>query len=229
MNQDRIWDHFQSAGIDSFRNSDPRQRFLVTRLRPGSRVLNVGIGAGVLEALALDRRVDIHALDPSEAAVAGLRERLGLGGKVALGRVEDVPFGAAGFDTVVMSEVLEHLDDAALAAALGEVRRLLVPGGRLLLTVPHDEHLPDGEVICPGCGTQFHRWGHVRSFNRARLRETLERHGFRVGTMSLEAFPDWQRAGLANLLKSAARFVMGKLGMAIAQPCIYAEATVREQ
>jgi SAM-dependent methyltransferase len=52
-----------------------------------------------------------------------------------------------------MSEVLEHLDDAALAAALGEVRRLLVPGGRLLLTVPHDEHLPDGEVICPCCGT----------------------------------------------------------------------------
>ncbi len=229
MKQDRIWDHFQSAGIDSFRNSAPRQRFLVARLRPGSRVLNVGIGAGVLEALALDRRVDIHALDPSEAAVAGLRKRLGLGGKVALGRVEDVPFGAAAFDAVVMSEVLEHLDDAALAAALGEVRRLLVPDGRLLLTVPHDEHLPDGEVICPCCGTHFHRWGHVRSFNRAQLRETLERQGFRVGTMSLEAFPDWQRAGLANLLKSAARFVMGKLGMAIAQPCIYAEATVRKQ
>jgi SAM-dependent methyltransferase len=229
MKQDLIWEHFQSAGVDSFRNSSPRMRFLVARLREGSRVLNVGIGAGALEALALRKDIDIHALDPSEAAVAALRERLGLGDKAACGRVEAAPFKAASFDAIVMSEVLEHLDDATLAAALAEARRLLLPQGRLLITVPHDERLADGEVVCPCCGNHFHRWGHVRSFDRARLRAELEREGFVVDAMSLEAFPDWQRAGLANLLKSASRFVMGKLGMAIAQPCIYAEATVRTQ
>lgn len=224
MNQARIWDHFQSEGVDSFRNSAPRKRYLVERLRPGQRVLNIGIGGGFFELMALRRQIDVHSLDPSERAVAKVRDELALGGKAAVGCASAAPFPSSHFDAVVMSEVLEHLDDRVLAGALAEVRRLLKPGGRLLVTVPFNENLADGVVLCPCCGERFHRWGHVRSFDRASLRETLGASGLQVTRMTLEAFPDWRRKGLANQLKSVSRHVMGKLGMAIAQPCIFAEA-----
>jgi len=226
MTNQRIWDHFQTAGIDSFRNSAPRMRFLVARLQAGERVLNVGVGAGILEALSLAKGVRIHALDPSADAIAGLRERLDLGERAVVAGAEAMPFPSGSFDAVVMSEVLEHLDDATLPRALAEVRRVLGAGGRLLVTVPNAENLADGEVLCPCCGERFHRWGHVRCFERASLRETLGAQGFRVARVSLEAFPDWRRRGPANLLKSTARYLLAKCGASIAQACLYAEATV---
>lgn len=224
MNQSRIWDHFQSEGIDSFRNSAPRKRFLVERLRPGQRVLNIGIGGGFFELMALRRGIEVYSLDPSEAAVERVRSRLELGERAAVGCASAVPFGDSRFDAIVMSEVLEHLDDGILAGALAEVRRLLKPDGRLLVTVPHDEMLADGEVLCPCCGERFHRWGHVRSFTRESLEATLRAHGLEVTRLTLEAFPDWRRKGFVNRLKSVLRYAMGKLGLAIAQPCIFAEA-----
>jgi SAM-dependent methyltransferase len=226
MNQTRIWDHFQSEGVDSFRNSAPRKRFLVERLRRGQRVLNIGIGGGFFELLALRRRIEVYSLDPSEAAVKRVRDTLGMGDRAVIGRAEAAPFEDRYFDAIVMSEVLEHLDDDVLSGALAEVRRLLAPAGRFLVTVPHNENLADGAVVCPCCGEHFHRWGHVRSFDRPLLRETLTRHGFVVRNMSLQAFPDWRRRGLRTWIKSATRFVLGKLGMPIAQPCIFAEAEV---
>lgn len=224
MTNQTIWDHFQTVEIGSFRNSLPRMRFLVARLCPGEQVLNVGVGAGFLEELALRKGVDIHALDPSAAAIERLRERLPIGERAVVADVERIPYPIAAFGVVIMSEVLEHLDDRALSQGLAEVRRVLEPAGRFILTVPYEEYLPDGVVFCPGCGNRFHRWGHVRSFNRQSLQETLARHGFRVEKMSLETFPDWRRPGLSNFVKSAVRFLLGRLGSPIAQACLYAEA-----
>lgn len=75
------------------------------------------------------------------------------------------PLPDAGFDTVVCSQVLEHVfnpDDF-----IDELRRVLVPGGRLILTVPFvwDEH------------EQPHDFARYSSFG---LRALLERHGFRI-------------------------------------------------
>ena len=84
-----------------------------------------------------------------------------------------LPFGDAGFDAVVASEVLEHLTDEVLRPGLGEVARVLRPGGRFIGTVPAEELLDESLTVCPSCGHQFHRWGHVQSFSAARLKEVL--------------------------------------------------------
>lgn len=55
--------------------------------------------------------------------------------KVQRGSVYQLPFKANSFDGVILSEVLEHLDQEQLA--LKEIRRVLKPGGFLLVTVPH--------------------------------------------------------------------------------------------
>ncbi len=226
VNQQKIWDHFQAKERDVFSASESRLRFIVARLVPGEAVLNVGIGGGLLEPMARAKGVIIHALDPSASAVGLLRERLGTtsGSRVQVGSAAAMPFDSGTFSCVVMSEVLEHLGDPDLAASLAEVRRVLKPGGRLLVTVPFEENLVDNIAFCPHCEHRFHRWGHVRSFDSASLRKLLVEAGYEIRCLSPRAFPDWQRRGLIGLIKSSIRYLLGRAGAAIARPSLYVEA-----
>ena len=58
--------------------------------------------------------------------------------QVAIGSATSLPFADASVAGVVMSEVLEHVDDDA--RALREAARVLRPGGVVALTVPHDRY-----------------------------------------------------------------------------------------
>lgn len=202
--QEKIWDHFQNEGIDSFSRSQGRLEFLVRHLSPTGRVLNIGVGNGILESLALKKGIDIWSLDPGERAIDRLRQKLGVGEKAQIGYGQSMPFTDAYFDTVIMSEVLEHLDDAALKATLDEVHRVLRPGGLFIGTVPARENLAESGVVCPECGLQFHRWGHKRSFNIEQLSDVLSTH-FVNKEISERFFIDWDTVGwwrkLQGLLK----------------------------
>ena len=204
MNQDVIWDHFQNEGIDAFRHSSPRQEFLVRQLRPGERVLNIGVGSGIFETLAIKKDIEIWALDPSERAIDGLRQRLRLGDRAQQGYGQQLPFGDDLFDAVVMTEVLEHLDEQVRIETLEEVRRVLRPGGRLIGTVPAREELSDSEVVCPDCGHHFHRWGHQTSFDIASMGALLK-HSLVAETMEERFFNEWESANwgrrMTGLLK----------------------------
>lgn len=193
MEQSKIWDHFQStdSAVDIFRQSLPRYARLASHTRAGEKVLNIGVGRGGLERLLVQRSVDVHCLDPAERAIAQVRADLGLGDKAQIGWSQSMPFAAEIFDVVIMTEVLEHLNDEVLSATLQEVRRVLKPGGRLIGTVPADENLADGYVLCPHCGEHFHRWGHVQSFTRARLQELLQ-PVFGKASITRHYFGDWK-------------------------------------
>ena len=194
MNQDVIWDHFQNEGVAAFGRADPRLEFLVRRLRPGERVLNIGVGSGVLERLAAAKGVEIWALDPSERAIAKLRETLPIGERAQAGYSQELPFPDRHFDTVIMSEVLEHLDEDVRQQTLGEVHRVLKPGGRFMGTVPARERLADNAVVCPNCEHHFHRWGHEASFDVASMTDFLGR-SFAVETIHERFFNEWESAG----------------------------------
>jgi SAM-dependent methyltransferase len=202
--QEKIWEHFQNEGVDSFSQSQGRLEFLVRRLRPGMRVLNIGVGNGVLELLAIAKGVDIWSLDPSERAIERLRQSLNVGEKAQAGYSQSMPFSDAHFDVVVMSEVLEHLDDAILDATISEVYRILRAGGLFMGTVPARENLSDSLVVCPDCGLQFHRWGHKRSFDVASMSSILATR-FSMSDVSERFFIDWEAVGwprkLVGLIK----------------------------
>jgi hypothetical protein len=53
--------------------------------------------------------------------------------------------------------------------ALEEIRRVLVPGGQIIGTVPCEENLSDNMAVCPHCGEVFHRVGHLQSFDAERM------------------------------------------------------------
>lgn len=208
MKQAKISEYFHNAesAADAF-NARRRYEFLAQCCHRGSRILNIGVGRGGLEEILLAEGVDGSALDPSDRSIASLRERLGRGGKAMVGFSQALPIGSTSLDTLVTSEVLEHLDDSTLHATIGAVRRLLARGGRFIGTVPADENLLEMRTVCPHCGEVFHRWGHVQSFSSERLRTLLSEHFAKV-TVSRNFSADPARLNwkgkLLYLVKSAA-------------------------
>jgi ubiquinone/menaquinone biosynthesis C-methylase UbiE len=95
-----------------------------------------------------------------------------------LGSVAALPVSTSEADFVTLIEVIEHLDDVALAAALSEARRILDRGGALMITTPNTEDLTASTVQCPDCGAQFHVMQHVRQWTPEGLEDLLLANGF---------------------------------------------------
>ncbi len=102
----------------------------------GRRILDAGCGSGPLSEALRARGAIVTGFDSSPAMVDLARQRLGEDADL---RVADLslplPFADAAFDDVVVSLVLHYLQD--WKAPLSELRRVLKPGGRLLLSVNH--------------------------------------------------------------------------------------------
>lgn len=226
MNQTKIWDHFQNnEEMDgAFDNAFPRYEYIAQQVSTGMSVLNIGVGRGGLENILLKKGVLVSCLDPSESTINRLRKQYELGESAKVGFSQSMPFPDSKFDVVVMSEVLEHLSDEVLNSTLVEVRRVLKPDGRFIGTVPANEALLENRSVCPHCGEVFHRWGHLQSFSPGGLFKLLLAKNFVVLRAETRAFPDWQRSGWINYIKSLIRHVLGKIGSPISSPHIYFEA-----
>jgi len=71
--------------------------------------------------------------------------------------------------------LIEHLLPDQIDATLADIARILRPGGRLVLTTPHNEQVEHAKTICPDCGCVFHPWQHMGSFTTASVGQLLER------------------------------------------------------
>jgi SAM-dependent methyltransferase len=104
-----------------------------------ARVLDAGCGSG-RNMLELARYGEVAGVELSATSAALARER-GVG-VIVEGSVLEMPFAADSFDLAVCLDVIEHLEDDR--AALRELRRVLAPGGALLVTVPAYQWLWSG-------------------------------------------------------------------------------------
>ncbi|MBA3937337.1 MAG: class I SAM-dependent methyltransferase [Planctomycetes bacterium] len=209
--QRALWDHYEGQDPAVFAGSTYRLGWLACQLAPGTAVLDIGIGDGTFARLALARGLTPFGLDPSPAAVARMAALVPGGERAKVGSCADIPWPAATFDAVVMSEVLEHLEPDTLAACLREVRRVLRPGGRFLGTVPAREDLAASMVFCPHCRETFHRWGHHQSFDVVGLRARLAPE-FPRGTVAERQFIVWNQLNWKGRILACARLLLQCVG-----------------
>lgn len=102
----------------------------------GHRILDAGCGSGPLSAALRDRGAEVTGIDASTAMLALARRRLGADAALHLADLRDpLPFADDAFDDVVTSLVLHYLED--WGPTLAEMRRVLRPGGRLIVSVQH--------------------------------------------------------------------------------------------
>ncbi len=98
---------------------------------PDARILDAGCGSG-RNMVELVRFGSVTGTDVSERALELARER-GVG-EVELAPLESLPFDDAAFDVITCLDVVEHIPEEA--GALQELRRVVAPAGRLVVTVP---------------------------------------------------------------------------------------------
>ena len=145
------------------------------KLPADALILELGCGTGGNFPM-LAQRGQLYAVDENETALAfAATRRLA---KLVHGCLPgQIPFAGGCFDLVVMTDVLEHLDDdeGSLCAA----RFSLKPGGRLLITVPALRWLWSEHDA-----THHHR----RRYNAADLRRRLVNAGFAIDYLSYYNF-----------------------------------------
>ncbi|MGW0803553.1 class I SAM-dependent methyltransferase [Nonomuraea sp. NPDC002799] len=108
----------------------------------GRRILDAGCGSGPLSAALRERGAVVTGVDASTGMLALARKRLGDDADLHVVDLSDrLPFDDGAFDDVVASLVLHYLED--WGPTLAEMRRVLRPGGRLIVSVNHPlvEHL----------------------------------------------------------------------------------------
>ncbi|WP_255169267.1 class I SAM-dependent methyltransferase [Natrononativus amylolyticus] len=155
--------------------------------REGDRVLDVACGTGVVARSTVSRVGEggsVVGLDVNEGMLA-VAEKTAADVRPPIewrrGDATDLPFSEGSFDVVCCQQALQFFDDPA--AALEEMRRVLVPGGRLALSVWRPLEYNPGYVV---------------------LVEALERHvGDEAGAMMRSPFPEWGIADLREIVSEA--------------------------
>lgn len=137
------YDEWHAALPEEVAGDSPWHQLVLKHLgtvKPGGRMLEIGCGGGGFSTqLAKVAKVELVAADFSPVAVAQTQRLLTQQGLVRVtAMVEDIQaltFADSCFDTVISCETIEHVPDPCLA--VGELARVLKPGGRLFLTTPN--------------------------------------------------------------------------------------------
>ncbi|MBC8077162.1 MAG: methyltransferase domain-containing protein [Chloroflexales bacterium] len=111
----------------------------LAQIVPGERVLEVGCGTGAVYRVAAQRTGPsgaVAGIDPAPEMIAVAREkaaRARLTIDFRVGAIEALPFADGGFAVVFSSLMMHHLPDDLKRQGLAEIRRVLQPGGRLVI------------------------------------------------------------------------------------------------
>lgn len=149
----------------------------------GKRVLDYGCGSGYGSARIAEVAASVDAVDVAEDAVAFAQAKFGRD-NLSFRRIDPdapLPFESARFDVVLSFQVFEHVADTA--RYLSEIRRVLVPGGTLMLVTP------DRSTRLLPLQKPWNRW-HLHEYGADELARALSRHFDEVEMLGMSGAPD---------------------------------------
>jgi len=155
-----IWENYDESGIIK------KKVQIIKSIIPKDvkTIADVGCGNGIITN-KLNEQYDIIGIDSSKNALEFLNA------PSLLASIENIPIKDNSFDLVLCSEVLEHVPQSILEKSVSELKR--ITSKYLLITVPNEEFLEKLNVKCPECGTIFHAYGHLHSYNLKLLNELV--------------------------------------------------------
>lgn len=161
---------FESKGVNPFMDESvwsESEEIIVSLAKKytpvNGLILDVGCGLGRL--LSKLKEYDRYGMDISKAY---LSHAMKVGGEFCMARVEDMPYKNNFFDTVVCTDVLEHVLDLNLA--ISQIFRVIKPGGHLIIRVPYRENLES--YLHPEYPYEM---AHLRNFDEHNLRLLFEK------------------------------------------------------
>jgi len=164
--------HHSHGKYDYLYGGEDRKEMFVQLVGTGKSVLEVGCRAGNLTQ-HFAKENTVVGVDIDRTALKLFQERLGCQGHWVDVDVEPLPFPDQSFDTVVFSEVMEHVRFPQ--KALGEIRRVLKPAGRLIGSVPNSFRFRNRLRFLVGRQYESDP-SHLRQYSHSILRRELESH-----------------------------------------------------
>lgn len=131
---EKVWGK-DIKNIPNWRHYPNKYNKIVSIVAPGSRVLDVGCGMGILMARLKDEKgCDVFGIDLSSTAINYIKSR-GLPGLVA--EIPPIPALDNSYDVVIGTELIEHFPNPKII--LDEILRVLHPSGMFVLSVPENQ------------------------------------------------------------------------------------------
>ena len=184
MEKEIIENYWQNYSHDFAGDRRARLIYNLSERFIGDKTLDVGSGSGALIRL-INGAVGIDLVENEI---------------VKKGDLLNLRFDSKEFNTVFATEVLEHLNPEDLSKALNEIKRVMKQKGYLIITVPYNEDLKKGSIVCPKCVYEFHLWQHLGSFNENKIRQLIIGNGFKIVDMKVKLFSLYERGWKWRLL-----------------------------
>ena len=175
------------------------------RPAPGSLVLDVGCGSGVLLARMKSLGWETCGVEVDLNAVQAARAR---GLDIRHGQLDECRFPENHFDAIHLSHVIEHVYDPA--ALLRECHRVLKPGGKIIILTPNLESWGHRRYRSAWLSLDPPR--HLILFNRRNFRTLAEAAGFKIIRLDTSVHNAWVWGGLSRAIERTGRAEMSELG-----------------
>lgn len=177
----KVYDYFPSPSTLEYQIERRRAEFLIRLLKgngltPQSVVLDIGTGGGVMFRQLVQLGTYTTGIDISPKNLREIRDRLstetGERHMLISADAYTLPFLPNTMDAIILSEVIEHLDDPI--KTLSEVSKVLKPGGRLIVSSPYREKLI--YHLCIHCNRPTPAHAHLHSIDKQFIRNLIKDH-----------------------------------------------------
>lgn len=155
-----------------FREQTATTHLMYLRGEKPGKLLEIGFGGAAFLIGMRELGWQVEGIDMDPQAVEKARRIYGL--SVRQGELSEQRYPDASFDAITMSHVIEHVPDPI--GLLRECRRILAPGGRLVITTPNTAAL--GHRKFGSAWVHLDPPRHLHLFSIVSLEESLRRAGF---------------------------------------------------